>query len=157
MFAHIPTWQCLTNWFRWRAPKKARKLRVQSNRDELISSDNPAANSAGAQSNTIPAMLKAFVGKPRHARPKELYAHLYWNTRIDSTYQKEAAKSRKRNEPLIKAVTKAVDTCWEEESEEFKEELKVELERLYKEQLCEWDGLVSKVDGIAIDPKERRR
>jgi hypothetical protein len=102
-------------------------------------------------------MLRTFISKPRHARPKELYAHLWWDTRIEPTFRQEVIKTQARGEPPIKAVSRAIDICWEEESDDFKTKLMENLETMYREQLRNWDGLVGKVDGIAIEPKERQR
>jgi hypothetical protein len=129
----------------------------------MASAGNAAAssttNDAAASDDEDPfynSMLKSYVSKPRQARPTELYAHRFWDDRIEKTFR-DVVKTKYGGEAHINAVKEAINICWAAESDKFKAEIKEELKKLYEEKLREWDGLVNKVDGIAINPEERQR
>jgi hypothetical protein len=110
------------------------------------------ADDSGASNDDEPAMLKAHHKKPRLPRVKQYYAHIYWDE-IEPVYQ----QTRQQGEASIKAVNRAIDICWEAETQDFKVKLEEELLESYGAQLRDWDSVVNKMDGIAIDPEERTR
>jgi hypothetical protein len=99
-------------------------------------------------------MLKLFQAKPRKPRIEQFYSHLYWDERIAPVFQEQLAQARARG-ASIATVASVTSKCWKAESDEFKAEVEATMAKLYAGQLRDWDDLVNKHDGVAIDPKER--
>jgi hypothetical protein len=111
---------------------------------------NISADDSDAPINDKPAMLKALHKKPRYPRVKQYYSHIFWDE-IEPMYH----QTRQQGEASIKAVNRAIDLCWEAETQEFKDKLEKELHESYGAQLRDWDSVVNNMDRIAIEPEER--
>jgi hypothetical protein len=105
----------------------------------------------------IKAMLKLFHSKPRRPCIQQLYSHFHWDERIAPTYDALVAALPDSSDATIQTVTLAIDRCWAAEPEEFKAALKEKMDKLFAEQMHNWDSLANATDGIAIGPEERAR
>lgn len=124
---------------------------------QLALPEPSAPGTSAALSCDVAAMLKVFHAKPRRPRIQHWYSHRHWASRIAPTYEELVAASPDTSDAPIKVVTLAIDRCWAAESEEFKAALQEEMNKLFTDQLHDWDTLVNATDGIEIDPGERTR
>lgn len=185
-FDYYLTWylrshaQVLGNWLRWHvdpdAPKRAKAPKqvtpIASTQPHVATEPRPSCPVTPSSSSThvtpsslsnilpfsdIAAMLKVFHSKPRRPRIQHFYSHFHWEERIAAVYAELVAASPNTTAAPIQTVTMAIDRCWEAESDDFKQELKEKMDKLFSEQLHDWDTLVNATDGMAVSPEERGR